>query len=123
VTTKKRAAEDDLAGYKQFPHTTRTKGSGSSALPRITVIGGGRAVVIYPDDDTVAALRSENWATVKVSYRHNDNGELEELAIIKSDDNVGVGVRYYEKQRVRSTSPWRRSSARPWPSRTPVPVG
>jgi hypothetical protein len=100
MTTKKRTAEDELAGFKQFPHTTRTKQSGNSGLPRVTVIGGGKAVVIYPDDETVAALKSEHWDTVKVQYRHDENGELEELAIITSEDNVGVGIRYYEKQRV-----------------------
>jgi hypothetical protein len=100
LTAKKRAAEDELAGFKQFPHTTRTKGSGNTGFPRITVIGGGKAVVIYPDGETVAALKSEHWDTVKVQYRHNENGELEELAIIKSEDNIGVGIRYYEKQRV-----------------------
>jgi hypothetical protein len=100
MTTKKRPAENELAGFKQFPHTTRSKRSGNSDLPRITVIGGGKAVVIYPDDETVAALKSEHWDTVKVHYRHNETGELEELAIIKSEDNVGVGIRYYEKQRV-----------------------
>jgi hypothetical protein len=64
------------------------------------VAGGGKAVLIYPDDETVAVLKSEHWDTVKVHYRHNETGELEELAIIKSEDNVGVGIRYYEKQRV-----------------------
>jgi hypothetical protein len=101
MTSKKRAAESELAGFKQFPHTTRTKRGDNSSLPRITVIGGGKAVVIYPDDETVAALKSEHWDTVKVQYRHNESGELEELAVIKSEDNVGVGIRYYEKQGVR----------------------
>ena len=33
MTTKKRTAENELAGFKQFPHTTRTKGGGNGALP------------------------------------------------------------------------------------------
>jgi hypothetical protein len=45
-------------------------------------------------------MKSEHWDTVKVQYRHNENDELEELALIKSEDNVGVGIRYYEKQRM-----------------------
>jgi len=93
-----------LPASSSFPTPLEPREAATAPFPRVTVIGNGGALVIYPDDDTVATLRSEHWDTVKVSYRHNEGGELEELAVIKSEDNigVGVGVRYYENQRVNT---------------------
>jgi hypothetical protein len=91
---------DELEGFAMEPaHATRS-GSGNRALPRVVPIMHGKVLAVYPDDATVDAMKNEGWSTVKIGFKKNDAGEFVELALVKSDDETGINVRFYDKQRV-----------------------
>jgi hypothetical protein len=75
------------------------RGNGNRALPRVLPIERGEGLAVYPDDETVAAMKAEGWSAVKVGFKQNDEGQLAELFLCKSVDDAGVIVRYYEGQR------------------------
>jgi hypothetical protein len=84
----------EVGRFKREPH-----GSGGGArthLPRVVPhLGRGEYLAVYPDDETVAAMKAEGWTTVKVSFSQNSDGDLdfEALMLEKSTDGIGVKIK------------------------------
>jgi hypothetical protein len=53
-------------------------------------------LAVYPDDETIRAWNEEGWDTVTVAF----SKDRSVLALTRANDDVGVGIRRYPKQRV-----------------------
>ena len=89
--TKKHA---ELEGFEWSQHG---HGGGSRLVPRVVPIGHGKCLAVYPDDDTLAVMNG--WTMVTVGFGRNGDGEVAELALLKSVDGTGVNIRHYDHQR------------------------
>lgn len=91
---------DPLADFDLLPAARlrrRNSRRDAAVWPYVSVINDGKAVVVYPDDETIRAWNDEGWNVVTVGFSRDDRSEL---ALTKSTNDCGVSIRRYRHQRV-----------------------
>ena len=105
ITDARRWELDEIKAIKKmneldgFEWEAHGHGGGNRNVPRVTPIAQCKCLAVYPSDEVLAAMDEEGWAKVAVAFRRNGEGELAEMALRKSTNGAGVGIRHYDQQR------------------------
>jgi hypothetical protein len=79
-------------------------GGDRTHLPRVVPHLRGAYLAVYPDDETVSAMKAEGWTAVKVGFSQNSDGDLdfEELMLEKSTDGTGLKIKGPDDRHTRT---------------------